>query len=125
MFRGTFNDGYAQNAEIYYIGWGGTILRMAYSSGQLYQVNQWGYTTDDSMIKAGNQRFALWQIPGAGHAATRVFGARNGVPYEPQISGKLSYFYQEDNGRFYAESDTKYVDDEYLFNASTGEFYKR
>ena len=125
VFRGTFNDGYAQNAEIYYIGWGGTILRMAYSSGQLYQVNQWGYTTDDSMIKAGNQRFALWQIPGAGHAATRVFGARNGVPYEPQISGKLSYFHQEDNGRFYAESDTKYVDDEYQFNASTGEFYKR
>lgn len=95
------------------------------TSGQLYRVGNFGYTTDDSMIRAGDQRFALWQIPGAGHALTRLFGARNGVPYEPQISGNVSYFYQETSGRFFAESNVKYVDDEYLFNSATGQFYKK
>ncbi len=126
VFAGLFQDGYyTSSAEIYYIGWGGTVLRVGYGEGQLYQCRNFGYTTDDSVIKAGNQRFVLWQIPGAGHAATRVFGARNGVPYEPQISGQLSYFHQSEDGRFYAESGQKYVDDEYLFNSATGEFYKR
>lgn len=125
VFTGLFKDGYTNGAEIYYIGWGGTVLRVAVSEGQLYRVWQVGYKQEDSMIKASNQQFVLWQIPGAGHAPTRIFGARNGVPYEPQISGEVSYFHQEDNGRFYAESGEKYVDDEYLFNAATGEFYKR
>ena len=125
--RGYSSDGtgYLSSAEIYYIGWGGTVVQIDNTSGQLYRVGNFGYTTDDSMIRAGDQRFALWQIPGAGHALTRLFGARNGVPYEPQISGNVSYFYQETSGRFFAESNVKYVDDEYLFNSATGQFYKK
>lgn len=126
VIRGDFKNGYAQSAEICYIGWGGTVLRVSFLSGQLLNILNANYSYSDSLIYAGSQQFVAWQVPGAGHAATYLFGARRGVPYQPQISGEVSYFHQDKStGRYYAEGSEKYTDDEYFFNDSTGEFYKR
>lgn len=123
--RGYFQNGYASYTEICYIGWGGTILNIGGGNGQLLNITNWNYKTDDSIINAGKQKFMVWQVPGAGHAATYLYGARNGVPYQPQISGNVSYFHQDSDGRYYAEGSQKYTDDEYTFNTSNGEFYKK
>lgn len=125
VIRGYFKDGYASSAEICYIGWGGTVLLVGGGNGQLLNITKTNYKTSDSIIYAGNQKFMVWQVPGAGHAATYLYGARCGVPYQPQISGNVSFFHQNEDGRYYAEGNEKYTEDEYLFNASTGQFYRK
>ncbi len=123
---GYFEDGYASSAEIYYIGWAGTIVRVATLQGQLYHWNQLSSDAMAPVVTAGNSRFLLWQMPGAGNCPTYLFGVRNGAPYQPAISGNVSFFGPDsEKGGFSADGSVKYTTDTYVFDSSTGEFTRK
>ena len=134
-----YEDGFANNVKIYFIDSSGKISCVkdkTYSGdslfGELQNQDKLSSDPEKVFLKAGNQKFIVWEIDGGGSASVSVvFGVRNGSSYQPNISGKYQYFHcTSDNVYVGTTSDFsqgyhQYIDVTFSFNASTGEFEKK
>lgn len=137
------NDGvgYTYNVKIYFINSAGNVSCVkdsAYGGGSLFgQLQNYEKLTADSekvFLKAGKQKFIVWEIDGGGSSSVSVvLGVRNDAPYQPKISGKYQYFHRSnDDGNVYIGTTSDwsqgyhdYTDVSFSFNASTGEFEEK
>ena len=96
----------------------------------------YGYEFQDSanvrtryMADTGTQEFYIWENCAGGSGSTSfVFGVRNGVPYEPAISGYVQSFRKEGEEYVHYASDFSqgfhdYVRQAFTFDSAAGEFY--
>ena len=120
-------------ARIYYISPNGYIFQYTRGYGDTEPL--FGYLRDsdkaDPLLSAGNQKFLLWELDGGGSgSATRIFGVRNGLPYEPEVSGSYQFFQQSGSGYTGMLSDFSqgyhdYIERSLTFNAASGEFQEK
>jgi len=121
-------------ARIYYItpsGYIFTVVEYA-SDGELFGFlrNQEEESTgvQNVLMSAGNQKFLLWEVSGGGSASiTLILGVKDGVPYQPEVSGGYQMFQQSGSGYTGITSDFSkgyhdYIDHDFTFDAATGEF---
>ena len=115
-------------AHVYYISPNGYII---YVRGYAEDGFMYGYLRDDSPLSAGNQKFLLWELDAGGSgSSTLLFGVKDGVPYEPEISGSYQFFRQSGSGYTGTLSDFSqgfhdYIDKTLTFDAASGEFKEK
>lgn len=81
-------------------------------------------------MKAGKQKFIVWEIDGGGSASISVIlGVKNGASYQPKVSGNYQYFHKDESKQCYVGTKSdfsngyhEYIDYFFRFNESTGEF---
>lgn len=122
---GDFQDGLANNFRIYFISASGAAIQQTSDdlwSGRVFHYREYDGTADSVLVKAGNRRVFVWEMPGAGNMPTIFFGVKNGVPYYLDISMQYAWFTEED-GHYYV-SNGSYEDGDYEieYNAATGQF---
>lgn len=95
----------------------------------------------DGMVSAGKNKYIVWELSAGGsESISYVYGVKDGVVYEPEISGKYMDFHEKANQ---GENSDGMVHDEYIalindystgyhkyigvlfaFDSDTGEFYE-
>lgn len=80
------------------------------------------------LMTAGSQKFLRWEISAGGSSSvTAVYGVKDGIPYQPEISEDYQWFHEE-NGKYYGTTSDfskdyhDYIDHEFTFDAASGEF---
>ena len=106
--------------SIWYVNSDGTVSWMG--------TPEYGYFY--GVIDTGSQKFISWERIAGSAGRSFIYGVRNQVPYEPQISQRCDFFHQEDGKIFSYRSDFSagyhdYIEITYGFNESTGEFYEQ
>ena len=106
--------------SIWYVNSEGTVSWMG--------TPEYGYFY--GVIDTGSQKFISWERIAGSAGRSFIYGVRNQVPYEPQISQRCDFFHQEDGKIFSYRSDFSagyhdYIEITYGFNESTGEFYEQ
>ena len=110
-------------------------------AGEFYGVSIWYVNSEGTVswvgtpeygdfygvIDTGSQKFISWEKIAGSAGTSFIYGVRNQVPYEPQISQRCDFFQQEDGKIFSLDSDFSagyhdYIEITYGFNEATGEF---
>jgi len=122
---GNFKDGLADNFRIYFISSSGTAMQQdpdGLWSGQVYHYRQYDGTADSVLLKFGDRRIFVWQMPGANNMPTIFYGVKNGAPYLLNLSNGNFAWFIEDDGHYYL-SDGLYGNSEreVVYNEATGE----
>ena len=82
------------------------------------------------LIDTGTQKFYVWENSAGGSGSTSfVFGVRNGIPYEPQISGMVQGFQKEGEeyvhyGNDFSQGFHDYPRELLMYDAGSGEFFE-
>lgn len=121
---GNFEDGYANEFSIYFITADGLAIIQnpdGLWSGRVFGFRNYDGTADSVLVKAGNRRIFVWEMPGAGNMPTIFFGVRNGTPYCLDLSLQYAWFI-EDEGHYYVNDGEENMDQEVVYNAATGQF---
>ena len=100
------------------------------SEGTVSWVGTPEYGSFYGVIDTGSQKFISWERIAGSAGRSFIYGVRNQVPYEPQISQRCDFFQQEDGKIVSYRSDFSpgyhdYIEITYGFNESTGEFYEQ
>lgn len=79
------------------------------------------------MVDTGTQKFYTWESFAGGSGSTSyIFGVRNGVPYEPEISGEVQDFMRDGNEIVFFKNDFTnghdYIRTVLDFDPGSGEF---
>ncbi len=132
------SSGYANNVKIYFVSASGSVSCVkdkAYGNnntalfGQLRNHETLTSNPENVFLKCGNQKFIIWEIDGGGSSSISViFGVRNGVSYQPKVSGNYQWFHKETTDTYigtksdWSNGYHEYIDYKFSFNAFTGEF---
>ena len=111
------------DVTIYYVGSDGAVsdidtFPVIYAYGGISPGIAMNLTMD-----AGNAKFL--KIGGADGQETWLYGVRNGVAYQPEVSGKHADFRNTEDGQFIAqphEGGEGYYAIRYNYDSATGEF---
>lgn len=132
-------DGYTNHVKIYFIASNNAIFLEKYGLdngdaifGLLPERDKIANDPEAVFLKCGNQKFLVWEVSGGGSSSiSLVFGVKDGIPYEPAISGKYQWFHQEEDGTYvgtisdFSKGYHDYIDCVFTFNSSTGEFERK
>lgn len=130
-------DGFTNNVRIYFITSNGTIFVVkdtAHEDTTRYEDALYGvlHKTEGYFLECGKQKFIIWEIDGGGSASISVIlGVKNGVPYQPEISGKYQWFHKEKDGTYvgtvsdFSKGYHDFIDYTFEFDPSTGEFERK
>ncbi len=119
-------------AHVYYISPNGYIVYMrGYTdAGAMYGVLR-DSDKADPLLSAGNQKFLLWDLYAGSAMPTLLFGVKDGVPYEPEVSGGYDTFRQKDGGGYagdsidFSKGYRDYIEHNFTFDAASGQFKKK
>lgn len=127
--------GFSEWAAVYYITPDGFIFCVrnrlddgTEMCGFLRDTDNYAQAPQSVLLSAGKQKFLLWEVSAGGSGSTtELFGVRDGVPYQPEISGQYGSF-RQDGGKYYGSTSDfskgyhDYIDHEFTFDAASGEF---
>ena len=101
------------------------------SEGNCTQIASDLYGSLHNSIDTGNEKFIVWEkTAGGSGSASYIYGYRNGLVYEPKISGSYEWFRYEDGKYFAEKSDFSqgyhdWITYEFIYDAESNEFIEK
>ena len=123
-------EGRTLNAKVYFISSTGKVTCVLDKApdggplcGWLYNNLELSRDPNAAYTEEGNKKFIIWELDVRnGVHGSRILGVKNGMPYEPQISGKYIRFGQAVDGLCYGSKPDDNILYGFRFNDSTNEY---